>query len=151
MRRRVRAIGWLSSASLAVLCGAIMAQPAKPAGRKPQVWAVVVGVGTYTDPLVADNPTAADDAGAVRDWFLRTAGWPVDHVLFFSDLGGRSPGPVEAPRANIRPSRDNLVWAFRSWLPARARAGDLVLFYYSGRVGTAASPQGPSGGTRAAD
>src|SRR5262245_43822393 len=62
------------------------AADAPPAGgRAPEVWAVVVGIGSYRDKIIPPCPGAAGDARAVQRWLTRTAGWRADHVLLMDE------------------------------------------------------------------
>ena len=139
MRRRVLLLGALWFAILPAFEGALRAQATTRNARKPQVWAIVVGIDDYNDPLIPDSRTDTRDAASIRNWFLALGGLGRDHVLYCSDLGTRQPGAVDSPRPNIFPSADNLDWAFQKWLPNRARSGDLVVFYYAGRVASLGS------------
>ena len=103
--------------------------------------------GSTTTPTPR-SPTASPrvrDAGEVLSWFLGAGGLGRDHVLFLANLGSRRPGTVEAPGANILPTQENLDWAFQKWLPSKVQPGDLVVFYFAGRVG-AVAPNGPRSG-----
>jgi serine/threonine protein kinase/WD40 repeat protein len=112
---------------------------ASPA-RRPEVWAIVVGIGDYRHPAIPDSRTAEQDAQGVRQW-LRRAGWDDRHQLLLTDSGSSDPGDPRAPAPNLRPVRTNLDWAFRRWLPARAEPGDLVVFYFAGRSRAVVKPQ----------
>jgi WD40 repeat protein/uncharacterized caspase-like protein len=142
MNRRQAGLGVLRVVAWAILAGSAVAQDVKPLARKPQVWAIIVGIDNYVDPLIPDSRVAVRDATEIRSWFLGPGGWGRDDVLFLADLGSRQPGPVEAPRASILPIQENLNWAFQRWLPAHAMSGDLVVIYYSGRAGTVVAQPG---------
>ncbi len=43
----------------------------------------------------------------------------------------------------IEPIKQNLDWAIRDWLLPRAKAGDLVVFYFAGQAAAAVKAQGP--------
>src|SRR5262245_2788911 len=58
--------------------------PATPV-RRPEVWAIVVGVGNYITPEIPDSQSAVRDAGAVRQWIQR-AGWDEQHQLLLRDF-----------------------------------------------------------------
>ena len=69
-------------------------------------------------------------------------------------MGIRSPAPVERLRpcrpgasresgTQIEPIKQNLDWAIRDWLLPRAKAGDLVVFYFAGQAAAAVKAQGP--------
>src|SRR5579875_582006 len=110
--------------------------PAPPA-RRLQVWAIVVGVGSPLDPKVRARSSreAVPQALNVLRWLSGTAGWDRSHVLLLTDFGGsEDPGSPQSPAPNIAASRRNMDWAFRRWLPARARPGDLIVFYFAGQA-----------------
>jgi WD40 repeat protein len=80
----------------------------------------------------------------VLRWLSGTAGWDRSHALLLTDLGGNEdPGSPRSPAPNIAANKKNLDWAFQRWLPARARPGDLIVFYFAGQA-RAAIPADPS-------
>jgi WD40 repeat protein len=106
-----------------------------PTGR-PQLWAIVVGVGNPLDVKIRAQSSreAAQQSLAVQRWITGPAGWDRTHVLQLTDLAGNDdPGTVESPAPNIKPTKQNLDWAFREWLAPRAKAGDVIVFYYAGQ------------------
>src|SRR4051794_30270291 len=123
---------------LIVLAGsAWLLAPARAADvppTKPQVWAVVVGIDRYEDQLIHACSTATRDARTVAGWIAKTAGWGGDHVLFMGDRGVREHGKPEEAATDLLPTRDNLDWALTAWLGHRARAGDVVVFYFAGQA-----------------
>ncbi|RUL84671.1 caspase family protein [Tautonia sociabilis] len=101
--------------------------------RPPQLWAVVIGVEFYGDAL-PDCPGASADAEAVRDWLVDRAGWPAENVALLVESGAEFVNVREAPDpGGYRPSRANLDWALRHWLPDRAGPEDLAVVYFAGR------------------
>ena len=112
------------------------------APRRPEVWTIAVGIDKYEHIPGAAKPTAARGARDVRDW-IRAAGWDGRHQLLLSDFGAPDPGRPDEPASNILPRKGNLDWAFRHWLFSRARAGDLVVFYFAGQARAVVTPQGP--------
>src|SRR5438132_1088253 len=76
-------------------------QTPQPA-RRPEVWAIVVGIGDYIHPAIPDSRTAGRDAQTVRQW-LRRAGWDDRHQLLLTDSGSTDPGDPRAPAPSIRP------------------------------------------------
>lgn len=81
-------------------------------------WAVVIGVGSYTAPDVADLPSAARDARAVYD-FLRSqegGAFPQNNMLLLTD-----------EQANVRAVREALFVFLQQTGP-----DDLVVIYFAG-------------------
>ena len=147
MMRSLRIIAWLVGAVL--LHGpAATAQtrgPAPPA-RRPQLWAIVAGVGSPLDPKVRARSSreAVPQALDVLRWLGGTAGWDRSHVLLLTDFGGNDdPGSPQSPAPNIAATRRNFDWAFQKWLAARAQPGDLIVFYFAGQA-RAVAPADPS-------
>ena len=135
--------GWLLTLLLAgSMKSAAAADPAQTPARTPQLWAIIIGIGKYSDPSIADNPPAADHAEVVLQWF-RAAGWEDDHQLLLKDFGNRDPGTREAPAATILPTRNNLNWAIDEWLLKKAKAGDLVIIYFAGQSSTVTTTRPP--------
>src|SRR5271157_1569697 len=148
MRRNVVVVG--------LVCGMLAASP--PAWSQPgvpsapvrtrQLWAIIVGVGSPLDPRARAQSSGevVQQAFNVLKWLNGTAGWNRSHLLLLTDLDGSAdPGSLRSPASNITPTRKNLDWAFRQWLPARAQAGDLVVFYFAGqaRAVTGGDPLAP--------
>jgi WD40 repeat protein/uncharacterized caspase-like protein len=107
-----------------------------PPDRGAQVWAIVVGAGNPVDGKVGTQSSrdASRHAFSVLGWLTGPAGWPRSHVLFLTDVGGiRDPGTVLSPAPNIMPTKKNLDWAFREWLAPKAKAGDVIVFYFAGQ------------------
>ncbi len=111
------------------------------APRRPEIWTIVVGVEKYERMPSPANPSAVRGANQVRQW-MRQAGWDGRHQLLLSDFGAPDPGRPDEPASNILPRKGNLDWAFRQWLFSRAKAGDLVVFYFAGRARAVVTPQG---------
>ena len=81
------ALGMVLGGSL--LAGSASAQPAtKPGVRKPQVWAVIVGVELYDDGDIPRCPGAKRDAAALVRWFSEAARWNSSNVLLMNDSSG---------------------------------------------------------------
>jgi len=138
MRRPTRFRGVLCVAIL-VSAGVVPASAQAP--RRPEVWAIVVGVDQYEHVPSAKSRTAVRSANQVRQW-MRQAGWDQAHQLLLSDFGAADPGRPDDPASNILPRKGNLDWAFRQWLFSRAKPGDLVVFYFAGRARAVVTPQG---------
>jgi len=119
---------WLFVASPAL---AVAAEGAAPA---PRVWAVVAGVGAYQDPAIPRRERAVLDARDVRSWLIDTAGWRGRDILFLYDSGAATHVAAKDQVTDLAPTRENLSWAMRDWLAARARPGDTVLLYFSGQM-----------------
>jgi WD40 repeat protein len=142
MRRPIWVRGLLWAMSLPFLVTAA-GQP--PPARRPQMWAVVVGIDNYTHPTILDGQTAARNAGDVAQWFRR-AGWDRDHQLLLRDFGNLFPGTPDAPAPSIRPIKQNLDWALQKWLVSKAQPGDLVIFYFAGQARALVRPENPRAG-----
>lgn len=139
-RRALTALVLLVSPAL------LAADDPAPAGRK--LWAVVVGIDRYEDAGVPRCDGATRDAEAVALWLRRTAGWDGRHVLLMTESGRERAGAAGAEVQDLKPTRANLDWAVREWLPSRAGPGDLVLVYFAGQAVAlppepGASPGGP--------
>ena len=117
-----------------------------PPGRRPEVWAVAVGVDRYEDGLIPACGGSGRDARAVAEWFERTAGWKRSHVLRMDDLGREQPGAPDDPAAYLRPTRANLDWAVVDWLGRRVKPGDVVVIYFAGQAVAKAPRAGDSSG-----
>src|SRR5262249_41862814 len=72
-----------------------------PSARRPEIWAIVVGVGEYEDPRLLDSPAAARNADNVVQW-IRRAGTDRRHQLWLRDYGNEDPGTPDAPALSIR-------------------------------------------------
>jgi WD40 repeat protein/uncharacterized caspase-like protein len=126
---------------LTAVTAALAQAPSTPLSR-PRVWAIVIGIGRYSQPAIPSCRTAVRDAFEVLQW-LRRAGWDERQQLLLRDLGAADPGEPDAPAPNILPLKQNLDWAFREWLFPRAKPGDLVVIYFAGRGRAIVKPQGP--------
>jgi len=142
MNRRALLAGWLWALLLPGLATAADSEPNSAGSVRPRLWAIIVGVGNYTDPLIVDSLTAPQQAAEVLQWF-RGAGWDEDHQLLLRDFGSEDPGTADSPSPNILPTRKNLAWAFDEWLNKKARPGDTVVFYFAGRAGIVTTTLGP--------
>lgn len=104
--------------------------------RRPQVWAIVIGVERYDDLAIPRPRGTVGDAGAVARWFGE-AGWDRRHVLLLQDGGRLAPSPTDEiaqnPPPSLRPTRANLDWAVNRWLPPRIQAGDTIVIAYAGQ------------------
>lgn len=100
--------------------------------RKPEVWAVLVGIDGYQ--AIPDTPGARRDALTVRNWMQREAGTPPDHILVMDRFSRRDHLGTEVALADLYPNRENLSWVLRTWLPARVQPGDIVVVYFAGQA-----------------
>ena len=135
--------GWLLAIMVATMLGWSAAADTPPAAKRPpQLWAIIIGVENYSDPMILDNQTAVNHAQNIVQWF-RAAGWANRQQLLFRDFGNENPGKPEVPAPSILPTRKNLNWAVDEWLGPRAEAGDLVVIYFAGQAETLVSTAGP--------
>jgi WD40 repeat protein len=132
--------GWFSAMVFAGLAAAA-AQEQPPPLRRPQLWAIVVGISDYRDPQITDSGAAADQAAEVLRWF-RATGWDEDHQLLLRDFGSSDPGAPDNPAPNILPLKANLDWATQRWLLHKAKPDDTVVFYFAGRASAVVTPRG---------
>jgi len=79
--------------------------------KKPDVWAIVVGIDRCDDIAIPRCSGAVRDARRVAEWFVRDAGWGETSVLRMDDLGKQAHGTPDALSPPLRPSRANLDWA----------------------------------------
>jgi hypothetical protein len=139
MNRPVVLFVWLAGFLFAH--GALARAQAAP-GRRPQVWAIIVGVSSAADPKLkaTSSRNAVQLASSTFAWFSQTAGWDRNHLLLLTDFGGSDdPGTVRSPAPNIAPLKKNLDWAFRDWLKRRAQPDDVIVFYFAGPARSVAS------------
>jgi WD40 repeat protein/uncharacterized caspase-like protein len=124
-----------------VMFGAVAGlSPAQEPRTKPKVWAVVVGIDRYDDLLIPPCKGAARDAGAVAEWFVRTAGWDRRNILQLNNFGQKTPGPVASQSRDLLATRENLDWAVVEWLGNRVQQDDVVVIYFAGQA-VAKKPQ----------
>jgi WD40 repeat protein/uncharacterized caspase-like protein len=124
-----------------LMCPAAPGQPPLPPARRPDVWAIVVGVGNYAHAAIPDSRTTPRDAGEVLRW-IRRAGWAGRQQLLLSDFGASGPGDPDNPAPNILPIKRNLDWAFQQWLFPKAKPGDIVVVYFAGQSRAVVKPEG---------
>lgn len=117
------------------------ARPARSTGA--QVWAVLVGIDRYR--ALPPCHAAVRGMEVVRRWLVEEAGWGASNVLLLTDAGSESPGPESNTPKELLATRANLEWAFRRWLPARLRPGDVVVVYFAGHAVRVPSPGETSG------
>ncbi len=105
-------------AAAAVLLTAAFAHPRRD--DAPRKWAVVVGVGdylNYADEAGGDLPGAVNDARGMREVLVARWGFPAENVHMLLDGAA---------------TRDAIRRELTEWVPANAKPGDLVVFYFSG-------------------
>lgn len=88
-----------------------------PIGDIRDRWAVVVGVGSFADPMVPKLRYPAKDATDVQQFLVQSAGFKPDHVRLLLDSN--------ATRATICDSISG------QWLSKLAKPGDLVFLFVS--------------------
>lgn len=127
--------------------GARPAPAPKPSGpRTRQVWVVAIGIDGYRDQAIPPCRGAVFAARAVARWFVETAGWGPRNVLIMDELGAADPAADPGRSAGLVPTRANLDWAFRTWLPERVEPDDVVVVYYAGQaLGLPPLPESPPG------
>src|SRR5579885_3586466 len=100
----------------------------KAAPRTPQAYAVLIGVGKYSDAAIKGRAHAEDDVKALYDLFTdkNYLGVPKDHVKLL--LGGAA----DKERPSQEATKDNILKAAK-WVAGEAKRDDLVLFAYVGQ------------------
>lgn len=137
MHRFAASWSWLL---IAIFAAGAHAQNAPSTGRRPQVWAITVGVGRFAQGDLPASAEPARNATRVHQW-IRRAGWNDRHALLMRDLGSVEPGRPDAPSPSILPTRANLDWAAQEWLFSNAQAGDVVVFYFAGQARARMTPR----------
>jgi C-terminal peptidase prc len=96
--------------------------------RAPRTYAVLIGVGTYSDAAIQGRPHAEADVQALYDLFTdkQYLGVPAENVRLL--LGGAK----DEKRHSQEATRENILKAAK-WLATEARRDDLVLFAYIGQ------------------
>lgn len=84
-------------------------------------WALVIGVDQYDDPGLGQLGGAANDARALRDALIATAGFPAEQVTLIAT--GEKPDQV--------PTHRNILKAVRD-LTSKVQRNGLLLFAFSG-------------------
>jgi len=137
MKRGSLIIGWLVGAVLLQVPATAQTPRTSSPVRRPQIWAIIVGVGNPLDPKIRAQSSreTVQQASDVLRWFTGVAGWDRRNLLLLTDFGGNAnPGLPQSPAPNITPSKQNLDWAFREWLAPRAQPGDIIIFYFAGQA-----------------
>ncbi len=115
-------------AGVAVWLTAALPLRAAEEAKAPKAYAVLIGVGKYTDAAIQGRPHAEDDAKALYDLFIdpRYLGIPRDNVKLL--LGG----PADKERHSEEATRDNILKATK-WVAGVAGRDDLVIITYIGQ------------------
>ncbi len=94
-----------------------------PAAAKKQTdqWALLIGVNDYPGEI-QDLRFARDDARAIRDLLISSAGYPDDHVILLTDDG----------TGENRATRQNIFDAIEKRLATRVQSGHQVLVFLAG-------------------
>src|SRR5262249_49793003 len=109
----------------------------KPAARKPDLYALLIGCDYYLPNSTPEGSYGSlggcvRDAGEVEAFLRARAGLADDRLGKLSSTPGGGDGPKGPPER--RPTYENIVGAFRA-LTARASKGDHVYIHYSGHGG----------------
>lgn len=100
------------------------ADPNRPIKDK---WAVIIGIGKFSDPSIPQLKFPAKDAQDLRDFLVTKGNFAPDHVLLLKDE---------------QASREHILDAFGDgWLPRRVMEDDLVVIFISSH-GSAADRAG---------
>ena len=96
--------------------------------RAPSAYAVLIGVGKYSDAAIQSRPHAEDDVKALYDVFTdpKYLGIPKDHVKLL--LGGAT----DKERNSQEATKDNILKAAH-WVAGEAKPDDLVILTYIGQ------------------
>jgi hypothetical protein len=95
-----------------------------------ELWAVIVGVGTYEHANIPPLRYAAADAEALYQVLTQTAGLKKENVILLSD------------RAARKPTLRNIKWALGTFLARSARRDDTVLVFFAGHGAPEIDPRG---------
>ncbi|CAN5787410.1 hypothetical protein BH23PLA1_BH23PLA1_03500 [soil metagenome] len=130
---------WISGLLILIigLAPVALAQQQQEAEEKrPQVWAVLIGIDRYEEPLqIPGGRGSVRDASAFGQFLAHNAGWGADHVLLLTDAEPPAlPGLAGPKPERRRPTRAELDRAFQQWLPQRVRPGDVILVYFAGQA-----------------
>lgn len=114
---------------LSLACGnAVSADEAADPNRPiKDKWAVIIGIGKFSDPSIPQLKFPAKDAQDLRDFLVKKGNFAPDHVLLLKDE---------------QASREHILDAFGDgWLPRRVMEDDLVVIFISSH-GSAADRAG---------
>ncbi len=108
-------------------------KPAQPATNDKQ-WALIVGISDYPGDI-QDLLFPRDDAQAIRDLLISSAGVRDDHIRLLTDIGA---GELKATKQNIFAAIDN-------YFVPRVQAGDEVIVFLAGHgIARGLGPQAKS-------
>jgi len=91
-----------------------------PVVKTANRWAVIIGVGTYTNPAIPRLRYATRDAEAMYRFLTTKGGYPKDNVLLLTDGAGQTP------------TLQNIRRALGEFLYRKPGREDMVLIYYAG-------------------
>src|SRR5262249_2664105 len=113
---------------LAALLALALPLRAAEEARAPRAYAVIVGVGKFSDAAIKARPHAEEDAVALYDLFTSKdhLGVDKDHVKLL--LGGAK----DEKRNSQEATKDNILKAAK-WVAGEAKRDDLVLFAFVGQ------------------
>ncbi len=96
--------------------------------RAPKAYAVLIGVGHYSDAAIQSRPHAEADAQALYDVFTNKdyLGIPTENIRLL--LGGAQ----DQKRHSEEATRDNILKAAK-WVAGQAKRDDLVILAYIGQ------------------
>jgi formylglycine-generating enzyme required for sulfatase activity len=102
-----------------------------PQARSATKWAVIVGVGEYTDPGLGSLPNAVNDANAVYNSLLQNdSGYTEENSILLAS--GMPP--------QFTPSRSNIMRFVNSYF-SESGPNDSILFYFAGHGVTGPNEQ----------
>jgi len=96
--------------------------------RPGQKLAVVMGVGDYTDPKMAQLKYAGTDAESFAAFLINKGSYLPENVIILSSRTGQK----QPSRTRQEPTSDNMKKALFSWLERKATKQDTIIIYYSG-------------------
>lgn len=114
------------TAALAAFLALTAAIHAETPERKSQTYALLIGVGKYTDPQILARPHAEDDIRAVYDLLTNKdyLGLDKDHIRLLT-------GTADAGRQGEVATRENVLQALR-WLGSTPGKDDVVILFWAG-------------------
>lgn len=104
----------------AITRSAPAAAAAAPAAPKSEMWAVVIGIGSYESAQIPRLKYTVADAEAVYQTLIRSAGFKKDNVMLLTD------------RTERKPTLRNIKWALGTFLSRAAKKEDTVLIFFAG-------------------
>jgi tetratricopeptide (TPR) repeat protein len=95
-------------------------KPAQPAANDKQ-WALIVGISDYPGQI-QDLLFPRDDAQAIRDLLVSSAGVRDDHIRLLTDMGA----------GELKATKQNIFAAIDGYLLPKVQAGDEVIVFLAG-------------------